>query len=187
MASFSGAPTWINTLMINDHATSIGGIPLPSDAPLFLLLIGVHIVCGSVCVLAGLGAMLSAKRPGRHPWCGTAYVWSLSGVFATMAVLSLLRWAENWHLFALGTASFSSALLGRAARRNLWWSWIPIHIVAMSVSYVLLLTAFYVDNGKNLPVWNQLPQIAFWLLPPVIGGPLIIWQLLRHPDGARPS
>jgi len=174
-------------MAIYEHPTVIGGIPLPSDAPLFLLLIGVHIVFGAVCVLAGPGAMLSAKRPGRHPWCGTVYVWSLSGVFATMAVLSMLRWPENWHLFILGAASFSSALFGRAARRNQWRSWTPIHIVAMSVSYVLLLTAFYVDNGKNLPLWNQLPQIAFWLLPSVIGAPLIIWQLRRHLDSARLS
>ena len=171
---------WISILEINDHPTVIGGIPLPSDAPLFLLLIGLHIVVAAVCVVAGLVAMLSDKRSGRHPWYGTVYVWSLAGVFATMTVLSLLRWAENWHLFALGAASFSSALLGRAARRHQWLSWIPIHIISMGTSYVLLLTAFYVDNGKNLPAWNRLPQITFWILPMGIGAPLIIWQLLRN-------
>jgi hypothetical protein len=28
----------------------------------------------------------------------------------------------------------------------------------------LLLTAFYVDNGKNLPLWNKLSQAAVWVL-----------------------
>ncbi len=51
----------------------------------------------------------------------------------------------------------------------------------MGASYILLLTAFYVDNGKNLPLWNQLPQIAFWVLPSAIGAPIIAYVLWRHP------
>jgi hypothetical protein len=53
------------------------------------------------------------------------------------------------------------------------------------VSYILLLTAFYVDNGKNLPLWNKLPQIAFWLLPGAVGIPFIVRALLRHPLALR--
>lgn len=49
------------------------------------------------------------------------------------------------------------------------------------MSYVLLLTAFYVDNGKNLPLWRDLPPIAYWLIPAAIGIPLIAHALLRHP------
>jgi hypothetical protein len=48
-------------------------------------------------------------------------------------------------------------------------------------SYILLLTAFYVDNGKNLPLWRELPQIAFWLLPGAIGAPIILYVLRKHP------
>jgi hypothetical protein len=51
----------------------------------------------------------------------------------------------------------------------------------MGLSYILLLTAFYVDNGKNLPLWNKLPQIAFWGLPAAAGIPFIVRALLRHP------
>jgi len=51
----------------------------------------------------------------------------------------------------------------------------------MGLSYILLLTAFYVDNGKNLPLWNKLPQIAFWVLPAAAGIPFIVRALLRHP------
>jgi hypothetical protein len=40
-------------------------------------------------------------------------------------------------------------------------------------------TAFYVDNGKNLPLWRELPEIAFWFLPSAIGVPLILYAL--HP------
>jgi hypothetical protein len=51
----------------------------------------------------------------------------------------------------------------------------------MGSSYILLLTAFYVDNGKNLPIWKALPQLAFWLLPSAVGLPIITYALMRHP------
>ena len=44
-----------------------------------------------------------------------------------------------------------------------------------------MLTAFYVDNGRNLPLWKELPQIAFWVLPAAVGMPLILYALFRHP------
>lgn len=56
----------------------------------------------------------------------------------------------------------------------------------MAGSYILLLTAFYADNGKNLPLWRELPPIAFWLLPSAVGLPIIAWALLRHPLVQRP-
>ena len=55
----------------------------------------------------------------------------------------------------------------------------------MGSSYILMLTAFYVDNGKNLPIWKELPQIAFWLLPAAFGIPLLVCALLRHPLAQR--
>jgi hypothetical protein len=35
----------------------------------------------------------------------------------------------------------------------------------MSLSYVVMLIAFYVDNGKQLPIWKAPPQSLYWLLP----------------------
>jgi hypothetical protein len=34
----------------------------------------------------------------------------------------------------------------------------------MGLSYILLLTVFYVDNGKSLPLWKELSPITYWLL-----------------------
>ena len=39
----------------------------------------------------------------------------------------------------------------------------------MGTSYVLLLVAFYVDNGKQLPIWKDLPHFTYWLLPIAAG------------------
>ena len=105
--------------------------------------------------------------------------------FRLRDLLSAMRWAEDYHLFILGTLSFAAASLGRTALRRQWRNRIRLHISCMGLSYILLLTAFYVDNGKNLPLWNKLPQVAFWLLSGAVGIPFIIRALLRHPLALR--
>jgi hypothetical protein len=166
---------------MGDGITEIAGIEIPSTNPVFLTVVGVHILLGLACVISGAMAMLSAKRPGRHPRNGTIYFWCLGGVFLTAASLAAVRWAHDYHLFVLGALSFAAACFGRQARRQRWRHWVRLHITAMGTSYVLLLTAFYVDNGKNLPLWKELPPAAYWLLPAVAGIPLIVRALLWHP------
>ena len=161
--------------------TVVLGIEVPSTNPVFLTIVTLHIAVGLICVVVGAIAMLSPKRPGRHPRMGTIYYWCLSAAFVSATALSVMRWAEDYHLFVLGVFSFAAASLGRTARRQRWPEWVGIHITAMGLSYVLLLTAFYVDNGKNLPLWRVLPQWAFWVLPSAIGAPIIAYTLLRHP------
>jgi len=166
---------------MNGQPTAILGIPLPSDAPLFLAVIALHVAAGLTAVVAGATAMLSRKRPGRHPLAGTLYFKALAVVFVTMAVISTVRWAEDYHLFVLGSLSFAAAIFGREARRRLRPGWARLHMTGMGASYILLLTAFYVDNGKNLPLWRLLPQWTFWVLPTAVGLPILVWALLRHP------
>ena len=43
------------------------------DSPVFLLVLAVHVVAGVTCVVSGIVAMLSRKRPGRHPRFGVVY------------------------------------------------------------------------------------------------------------------
>ena len=50
----------------------------------------------------------------------------------------------------------------------------------MSASYIVLLIAFYLDNGKNLPLWQDLPHLTYWLLPTAIGIPFVARALLRY-------
>ena len=106
---------------------------------------------------------------------------STDPVFLTATSLAAVRWAHDYHLFILGASSFAAAYLGREARRHRWRNWARLHITGMGASYVLLLIAFYVDNGKSLPLWRELPPIAYWLLPAVVGIPLIVRALVWHP------
>lgn len=166
---------------MTDEGVVILGIPIPSSSPVFLSIVAVHVLAGLCCVLAGIVAMLAPKRRGRHPTAGTIYYWSLVVVFFSMSALSILRWPANNHLFALGIGSFGAAVVGRMAKRRPEPEWLGVHVSCMAVSYILLLTAFYVDNGPHLPLWRSLPPLAHWLLPGVVGVPILIWALTRHP------
>jgi hypothetical protein len=166
---------------LTDQGIVVLGIPIPSSSPVFLTVVAVHVAAGLSCVIAGAIAMLSAKRVGRHPSAGTFYYWSLVIVFVSMAVLSILRWPHDNHLLTLGIVSFAAGFVGRAARRHLWIGWPRIHMSGMGLSYILLLTAFYVDNGPSLPVWKHLPDWSYWLAPSLFGLPILFWALLRHP------
>ncbi len=129
------------------------GFDLPSNSPLFLSVLSFHILFGIACAILGIAAMLSWKRRGKRPNFGTAYysrVLRFSSRRAT--ILAAMRWAEDYHLFILGALSFLAASVGRMAQRQLWRKWVDFHVIGMGLSYILMLTAFYVDNGRNLPV-----------------------------------
>lgn len=158
--------------------TVILGIAVPSTDPVFLGLVAIHIAFGLCAVASGLIAMFSPKGRGQHERYGTIYFWSLFAVFATMSLLSFMRWAEDYPLFILGALALGSASLGRIAIRH----GLPRrHLSGMAASYILMLTAFYVDNGKNLPLWRDLPQIALWLIPGAVGIPLMAYYLFKLP------
>src|SRR5262249_29130929 len=159
--------------------TVVFGIPVPSVDPVFIAVVRFHILVGIGCAAAGAIAMLSHKGRGRHSTFGTVYYWCLAVVVATATGLSVVRWAENYPLFILGVLSLICATVARTALRQRWCNWVKLHITGMGFSYVLMLTAFYVDNGKTLPLWKELPQIAFWLLPAALGIPLVLRTLLK--------
>jgi len=168
-----------------DDITVVAGIPIPSTSPVFLAIVAIHILFGIVCTVTGVVAMLSRKGRGRHSDFGTIYFWCLAAVFVTAMALSVVRWAEDYHLAILGALALAAAYWARTAARQVWRGWVRQHIAGMGLSYILLLIAFYVDNGKNLPLWKELPQWAFWVLPFAIGAPIIIHALMRHPLARR--
>jgi hypothetical protein len=161
--------------------TDILGIQIPSTDPVFLTIVGFHVLLGIACVIAGAGAMVSPKARGRHSGFGSVYFWLLAVVFASATVLSVIRWEEDYHLFALGLLSFAAAMFGRSAARRHWRHWPRLHLTGMGLSYILMLTAFLVDNGKFLPLWRELPPLALWFIPSVLGLPFLVHALLRHP------
>lgn len=164
-----------------EEETIVFGIPVPSTNKVFLAIVVIHIALGLVCVIAGLVAMLSNKTGTVHPRAGKVYFWSLLLAFITIAVLSIMRWPHNIHLLTIGTFAFILTYTGRRLAHTHARNWTRLHTMCMGMSYILLLTGFYVDNGKNLPFWRQFPQTFFWIFPAIVGMPIIIYVLLKHP------
>jgi uncharacterized membrane protein len=100
-----------------------GGDRVPSTSPMFLAVVGFHILAGLACVITGAVAMLSAKGRGGHSKFGTIYFWCLTAVFISATALCAVRWVEDYHLFILGTLSFTAAFLGRRALQRRWLGW----------------------------------------------------------------
>ncbi len=165
---------------MDERETIIFGIPIPSDNKLFLTIVAIHILFGIICAIAGIVAMVSTKGGRFHSLAGMVYYWILLLLFITVVSLSIMRWPHNNHLLVLGVISFLTAYAGRKLARTRKPGWTRRHTVLMGSSYILLLTAFYVDNGQNLPFWNQFSPLFFWLFPALIGIPIIVYALRRQ-------
>jgi hypothetical protein len=151
----------------------IFGTEVGSTAPLFLTVLAVHVLAGLVAAVTGVTAALSRKGGHRHVRAGRWYYGALSTVFGTAVALTAMRPREDYHLAILGLVAFTAATIGYLHRRHRRPGDAP-HIAGMGLSYVAMLTAFYVDNGPHLPLWDRLPTLAFWLLPTAIGLPITL-------------
>lgn len=160
-------------------ASQILGLDVASTAVLFLALLGIHVIAALTAIVSGLRAMLVPKTDRRHPVAGRIYGLALVAVFLTACGMSAFRWPDDAPLVALGAGAVAAAAYGYIYRRLRRPGHVP-HIVAMGSSYVLMLTAFYVDNGPHLPIWSLLPAWTFWVIPALVGTPLIVRASMRH-------
>ncbi len=160
------------------HASRILGTEVASTAPLFLTVLAVHVLAGLTAVLTGAAAALTRKGSQRHIRSGHWFYRAITVVFATAAVLTAMRWRQDYHLLIIGAVAFAAAVTGVQHRRR-HRAGDTGHIVGMGAAYVAMLTAFYVDNGPHLPLWDRLPPLAFWFLPSVVGIPVIVLAVRR--------
>lgn len=171
------------------EASRVLGVEVGSTAPVFLAVLALHVPSAGAAIVSGAIAALSRKRRGRHPRAGIVYYWCLTVTFVSLVVLSVLRWPHDTHLLAIGAIGYAAATVGLVARRRRWGGW-PIwprvHGTGMAVSYIALFTGFYVDNGPSLPVWDRFPHVTYWLLPTLIGVPLLVRALHRTAGRTQP-
>src|SRR5262252_5116610 len=145
-------------------AGRILGDQVGSTAPVFLVFLAVHVLAGLTAVVTGAAAALARKGSPRHIGAGRWYYRAITAVFATATILAAMRWRQDYYLFILGAVAFGAATVGYLHRRR-HRPGDTGHIVGMGGAYVTMLTAFYVDNGPHLPLWDCLPAWAFWLFP----------------------
>jgi hypothetical protein len=167
-------------------AGRILGDQVGSTAPVFLAFLAVHVLAGLTAVVTGAAAALARKGSPRHIRAGRWYYRAITAVFATATILAAMRWRQDYYLFILGAVAFGAATVGYLHRRR-HRPGDTGHIVGMGGAYVTMLTAFYVDNGPHLPLWDRLPAWAFWLLPGAIGAPLIVRAVRRARRAGSPA
>jgi hypothetical protein len=161
----------------------IDGFPLS-----FFLPLAVHALAALTTGVTGVITFSRPKRSVRHPKWGGRYLWAYTVVFLTAIILSVQHFPTDAYLIVLATIGYSFALGGYGARRFrqkpmmrrvLGKQWISAHIVGMIGSYVVLWTAFYVDNARLFPGLKELPTLTFWVLPTVIALPFLMVSLSR--------
>ena len=168
-------------------ASRILGDQVGSTAPVFLAVLAVHVTAGLTAVITGAAAALSPQgRPASHP--GGPLV--LPGHHRSLRHRddpgrdALAAGLLPVHHRRCGVHRCDHRLPSSAAAASLWDSG---HIAGMGIAYVALLTAFYVDNGPHLPLWDRLPTFAFWLLPSAVGAPVIIRAIRRARRAPGPA
>ena len=159
-------------------AARIFGDHVGSTAPVFLAFLAVHVLAGLTAVITGAIAALARKGSPRHIRAGRWYYRAIAVVFATATVLAAMRWRQDYYLFLIGAVALTAATIGVQHRRR-HRPGDTGHIAGMGTAYVAMLTAFYVDNGPHLPLWDRLPTWAFWLLPSAISAPIIIRAMIH--------
>ena len=161
---------------------------MDSFPPSFFFPLVVHGLAGLTTGVTGVMTFRVPKGGARHPRWGQRYLWAYTIVFLTAAILSVQQWHADGYLFWLAVLGSSLALVGSTARRfrqTAWVrrvlgaQWVIVHIVGMIGSYVVLWTAFYVDNAHLIPLLNQLPTLTFWVLPSLISLPFLAVSLSR--------
>ncbi len=183
-------------LAAGPHAAAAGsGLSraVAGTGPVFLAFLAVHVPAGLAAVISGALAATAPKRRGRHTLAGAIYYRAIAMVFATATALAVIRPARDWYLALLGALALALAAAGRDYRRHPGrrpWRRCPghvPHIIAMGGFYTVLLTAFYVDNGKNLPLWDRLPTWSYWAIPALIAAPVIARSAARHKHPRQPG
>jgi hypothetical protein len=162
----------------------LDGLPLAFFLPLV-----VHALAGLNTVVTGIITFIMPRHPGRHHRWGTRYLWAYTVVFITAMLLSVQHWPADAYLLVLATIGYGLALGGYGVRRlrHMPWLtrllgewWVIAHLVGMIGSYVVLLTAFYVDNAHLIPGLQRLPSVVFWCGPSLVALPFLVRAIARY-------
>jgi len=144
----------------------------------FKIILYFHITVALTTFLAAPIALTAPKLRGRHTTIGNLYHWLMLAVCLSAACLAFLHWEESWHLLIIAVTSYSFALRGYLAAKQRKPLWLRTHVSSMLASYIALWTAVIVLKGSIIPGVSLLPDFTYWLIPSIIGLP-ILWRVLK--------
>jgi hypothetical protein len=147
--------------------------------------LGLHVAAGSAGLLLGPVLMLVPKRRGLHARLGVAYHWIFFALFLSAVGLAVLN-PSVWWLGVVGAGSYALALRGYLAARRRRPGWIYAHVSGQGGSYIALVTAFLVVNWNAIAGHAGIIFAVPWILPTLIGAPLIRFTVRQIRHGRRP-
>jgi hypothetical protein len=149
------------------------------------VLLVIHIAAGGTGLLLAWPVLFAPKRRGLHPLLGRCYavaavtlcltafslVWYDPARLAGLAVLGVLTlaWVTTGVLFARRRPALTGPFTRRMGGPGTWRIW---HLNLMSSSVISFVTAFAVQVTGG---W-----LAAWLLPTIVGSPLIAMRTRRE-------
>jgi uncharacterized membrane protein len=146
---------------------------------LFSALLPAHVLLGFAAIALGPVAMLARKGPGLHPRIGEAYHAVVLGVCLTAAGLAILDWARLWGFLPIALASYAFALVGYSAGKLRFRGWLQVHVIGQGGSYIAMVTALLVVNWQAISGEAGLSSAWAWVIPTLLGTPLIAWTRRR--------
>lgn len=146
-----------------------------------------HIAVGTVGLVLGPIAMTALKGSRLHAWAGELYHWVMLAVCVSAAGLAWLDWERNWWFLPVAMGSYAFAFVGYVAAKRRWPGWLAAHVSGQGGSYIAMLTAILVVNWQLLTGTSGRSSPWAWILPTLVGSPIIAWVNVQVRRGRRPK
>ena len=154
---------------------------------LFRVVLWLHITVGTVGLILGPIAMAAPKGSRLHARAGEVYHWVMLAVCVSAAGLAWLDWTRLWWFLPIAAGSYAFALVGYVAAKYRRRGWLTAHVSGQGGSYIAMVTAVLVVNWELLTGTRGLSSPWAWILPTLIGTPIISWVNVQIARGRRPK
>lgn len=140
------------------------------NEPLFTGILWIHIIAGSLALLAGPIAMFNQDGGKLHRQSGIIYFYSMMVIFVSSIVLSIVR--ENWFLFMVGIFSGYLVLTGyRALKLKMLHRGQKAESIDWFILFISLLAGVGLMAMGVWLLWSK--SNSFGLVPIVFGGVML--------------
>ena len=148
--------------------------------------LSIHVAAGTVGLVLGPVLMLLPKRPGAHTRLGEVYHWTFLVLFVSAVALAILN-PDVWWLAPVGAFSYAFALMGYLAAKRRGPGWLPRHVAGQGGSYIAMVSALLTVNWEALTGTAGTSSFLPFVLPSIVGSPIIVWVTAQVAAGRRPK